>query len=393
MSIINHNPKTHKVLVEIEDNGLASPQSLRQSVNIPPALNGGMLPSYNPLAQRRLRQKGKKKKATLFTIRDGGYLGNGVNLPFIYGITSGNRAAYEDAAKDNFTTLFDLPFLPDSIKLSDYYLLVNTILSTGLDNFLDVSTILDEYRADYPETNYFPRPFADAIVACGDKFYYMLGSYLEPDNPNYSEKWTTSGLQLSNEDLEAGVIIYIGGNVLDLRPGGSKITTVLDIDAPSVSFTPSKTLELTYLPQLQVYQAVSQKLRYVGGVENHVFQWSPAQLLSDRRSVYYRDSPVFDKFYTGSWVAFSSNWGGDLFYKSAYDGATTAPLVGINTGGIISDSGTFPPPPGDPYEFYDGKVYISLRVSGQVGYYGIDFPEHYPVAIIRQNNELFYIWV
>lgn len=270
-----------------------------------------------------------------------------------------------------------------NIELSDYAAFINLISAKSTNEFKRLASLIEEFRTEFLEDGNFPYLLGAASVL---KYHQITDSLTNPENRD----WTNQGLKLSEAERAGNLSVY-GYNefVLGGGAGASKVTTILNYDAPNQVLPLTEKMEIILLPRLETVSSFSEY--YNGaGVEQPRVNGTTYLIYDFPEPRYKKTSPLYLKSYGGSWDSLNVNFSSPSAYYGAKEAAANSGILGIPTG-VASAGLGFPSPPATPYDIPGGQnkgKRLNINSSG-----ASPQPEHYPVAIIRVGSNNFFVWI
>lgn len=259
--------------------------------------------------------------------------------------------------------------------------LVSQILNIGIEKTKKISEIITDFETEYKADGFLP--FFITVIA-GGTTYRISDSLRSESHPNYNTKWKPSGLSLSDSELNAADF-YINGIKL-AGEDKNKITSILNPFAPAVEFTPTKKMDVLFVPDIIVYEGEASYYNY--NLSDDLFVLASSKIASttlpDIR--YNKQSPYYRQSVTAYFGANTSQGASDDYF-AAYRAVLAAQYYGLSTAGLISNALAFPVPPNPPsvtggyatWELGVGSINTGNTVSRVL-------------LVIRQNGNLFYVW-
>lgn len=278
----------------------------------------------------------------------------------------------------------NLPFVSaqSSITVTDHSNLIDLILENELSAFKHIENGINDFSAEFQADGYFPFNPSQIRVS-GDSFtYYIVDSLRDEGDSNFNRKWTANGLKLSPAEL-AETVFEIGGTALK---GDDKahITATLDYEAAAAAFSPSAIMDIFVVPKIYIADGYSVYFTVPGGLEVSNAA-TPYRIIPFGTNAWDKAHSQYRKYYSASWQAGGQN-NQIQDYWNAYEAAQTLEYYGIGRSNLIPGAG-FPPPPADPYGDHPTgdpfALYLNTTESEVINIL---------LFIIRQNNNLFYVW-
>lgn len=282
------------------------------------------------------------------------------------------------------------PVLQNGITNADYDDLLNRIVTTGIDRAYQLDKTISVLQPYLTANGNIP---FDVEITNGYDTYELSDSLRDHIDPRYKTKWSPTGLKLTKEFFDVAPFIQIRTSIgfgMSIQLKGSnqnKITKLASYSAPAVAFTPSNKMDIILVPSLVEYYGRSIVVYLISGVTHTNFiATNTKKALIPRELLYIIDAVDFGIGVSGTWVnSFTHTAGDAIAYNKVYRAAQIS-VSGYEVSTILSNMGQFPVPPA--YPDYVGYPYPSvLQVI-----YNYTYPFTIPMAIIKQNGNVYYVW-